>query len=46
MDRDLLIHIFYILVLNINKFQSQSGGGDPENLFAVAKDLLLIWNLS
>jgi len=46
MELDLLIHIFCILILNNNKFQSQSGGSDPENLFALAKDQLLTWNLS
>ena len=46
MKIDLLIHIFPTLILNINRFQSQSGGGDPENLSAFAKEQSFTWNLS
>jgi hypothetical protein len=38
MEIELFIHTVWILILNINKFQSQSGGGDPENLFVFAKE--------
>jgi len=46
MEIDLLIDIFCSSLLNMNKFQRQSGGGDPGNLFKFAKQQLLTWNLS
>jgi hypothetical protein len=46
MEIELFIHIFSILILNINRCQSQFGGGDPENLVAFTKEQSLTLNIS